>query len=77
MTGKVAPAARLTGQNARGPSQLKLVKVVQFMKEQRLLTTCLMETCRRTGVGQWRSAQPGSLNGGRSSTTTTITEEAG
>ena len=34
MIGNAAPAARLTGQNVRGLSQLKLVKVVQFMKEQ-------------------------------------------
>jgi len=34
LIGNAAPAARLTGQNVRGLSQLKLVKVVQFMKEQ-------------------------------------------
>jgi hypothetical protein len=31
LTGNAAPAARLTGQIMRGPSQLKLLKVVQFM----------------------------------------------
>ena len=51
MTGKAAPAARLTGQNVRGPSQLKLEKVAQFMKEQRPLVTRLMETWRVTPRG--------------------------
>jgi len=37
LIGNAAPAARLTGQNVRGPSKLKLEKVVQFMKEQRFL----------------------------------------
>jgi len=36
LIGNAAPAPRLTGQNVRGSSQLKLEKVVQFMKEQRL-----------------------------------------
>ena len=31
LTGNAAPAARLTGQNVRGLSQLKLEKLVQFM----------------------------------------------
>ena len=56
MIGNAAPAARLTGQNVRGPSQLKLEKVVQFMKEQRLLVTCLMETWRVTPQG-WESEE--------------------
>jgi len=44
LIGNAAPSARLTGQNVRGPSQLKLEKVAQFMKEQLPLVTCLMET---------------------------------
>ena len=52
MIGDVAPAARFTGQNVRGPSQLKLEKVAQFMKEQRLLITCLMETWRVAPKGR-------------------------
>ena len=51
MIGNAAPAARLSGQNARGPSKLKLEKVAQFMKKQRLLVTCLMETWRVTPEG--------------------------
>ena len=46
-----AAAARLTGQNVRGLTTLKLEKLVQFMKEQRLLLTCLMETWRVTKQG--------------------------
>jgi hypothetical protein len=46
-----AAAARLTGQNVRGLTTLKLEKLVQFMKEQRLLITCLMETWRVTKQG--------------------------
>ena len=51
LIGNAAPAARLTGQNVRGLSHLKLEKVVQFMKERRLLVTCLMETWRVTPDG--------------------------
>ena len=54
MIGNAAPAARLTGQNVRRLSQLKLEKVLQFMKEQRLLVTCLMETWQVTPQG-WHS----------------------
>ena len=54
MIGNAAPAARLTGQNVRGLSQLKLEKVLQFMKERRLLVTCLMETWQVTPQG-WYS----------------------
>ena len=50
MIGKAA-AARLTGQNVRGLTTLKLEKLVQFMKEHRLLITCLMETWRVTKQG--------------------------
>ena len=51
LIGNAVPAARLTGQNVRGLSHLKLEKVVQFMKERRLLVTCLMETWRVTPQG--------------------------
>ena len=54
MIGNAVPAARLTGQNVRGLSQLKLEKVLQFMKERRLLVTCLMETWQVTPQG-WYS----------------------
>jgi hypothetical protein len=54
LIGNAAPAARLTGQNVRGLSQLKLEKVLQFMKERRLLVTCLMETWQVTPQG-WYS----------------------
>ena len=54
MIENAAPAARFIGQNVRGLSQLKLEKVVQFMKEQRLLVTYLMETWRVTPKG-WES----------------------
>ena len=54
MIGNAAPAARLTGQNVSGLSQLKLEKVLQFMKEHRLLVTCLMETWQVTPQG-WHS----------------------
>jgi hypothetical protein len=37
--------------NVRGLKTLKLEKLVQFMKERRLLTTCLMETWRVTPQG--------------------------
>ena len=50
MIGKAA-VARLTGQNVRGLTTLKLEKLVQFMKERRLLATCLMETWRVTTQG--------------------------
>ena len=50
MIGKAA-AARLTGQNVRGLTTLKLEKLIQFMKEQRLLVICLMETWRVTKQG--------------------------
>ena len=50
-TGNAASAARLTGGNLRGPSQLKLERVAQFMKEQRPLVTCLMVTWRVTPQG--------------------------
>ena len=53
-----APAARFIGQNVRGLSQLKLEKVVQFMKEQRLLVTCLMETWRVIPQG-WEMEEMG------------------
>ena len=46
MIGNAAPAARLTSQNVGGCSQLYLKKVSQYMKEQRLLITCLMESRR-------------------------------
>ena len=46
-----AAAARLTGQNVRGLTTLKLEKLIQFMKSQRLLITCLMETWRVTKQG--------------------------
>ena len=51
MIGNAATAARLTGQNVRGLTHLKLEKLVQFMKERRLLATSLMETWRVTTEG--------------------------
>ena len=50
LIGKAA-AVRLTGQNVRGLTTLKLEKLIQFMKEQRLQVTCLMETWRVTKEG--------------------------
>ena len=44
-------ATRLTGQNVRGLTSLKLEKVLQFMKKRKVLITCLMETWRVTPDG--------------------------
>ena len=46
-----AAAARLTGQNVRGLTTLKLDKIIQFMKRQQLLITAIMETWRVTTKG--------------------------
>ena len=46
-----AAAARLTGQNVRRLTTLKLEQLIQFMKRQRLLITCLMETWRVSKEG--------------------------
>ena len=46
MIGNAAPAARLTGPNVRGPSQLKLEKVVQFMLRPSELPTVFTEWAR-------------------------------
>jgi exonuclease III len=43
-----AAVARLSGQNVRGLTTLKLEKLIQFMKRQRLLITAIMETWRVT-----------------------------
>ena len=46
-----AQTERLTGQNVRGLTTLKLEKVIQFMKDHRVLVTCLMETWQVTPNG--------------------------
>lgn len=44
-------ATRLTGQNVRGLTPLKLEKAIQFMMDHRILITCLMETWHSTPHG--------------------------
>ena len=45
------PATRLSGQNVRGLTSLKLEKVIQFMKDHEILVTSLMESWRVTPNG--------------------------
>ena len=56
LIGNAALAARFNGQNVRELSKLKLENVAQFMKEQRPLISCLMETWRLT-PGGWESEE--------------------
>jgi len=44
-------ASRLTGQNVRGLTSLKLAKVCQFMKDRDIQVACLAETWRVTPNG--------------------------